>query len=126
MIDRIKEYCQLSDVREISLEEYVSEREILFARILKRAISQRLISEAAYEQLMCQVVEERTWDEAFRRLEELFMELLDTMRNHLLERMVKGAEMIENESNPEKKATYLKHYGQLENQFNQLKGGFQT
>ena len=67
-------------------------------------------------QLICVDVMEASFDELLGLLEEIKFGLWEMKRSVLLERLSKGATMIQSETDAERKKKLLKHYDKLENE----------
>lgn len=115
----------LHSLYEDDLEGYVEHSQREFFEKLGRFRPN--IDEFTYRRLCAEVFEGDKWTEAIdhftRVTDELCMAVLeDNGRSALLKRMQKGAEMIENESDPIKKLKFRAVYEALEKELNRLDG----
>lgn len=98
----------------------------MFIRILRTAKEHKQISQSMYEHFMMKTFEPETWDEAFEQFMEFSSEIIDAIQNHeyyiLIDRLTKGEEMIEKETDQKKKAEYTKLYNKLKQQLEQIEG----
>jgi len=98
----------------------------MFIRILKVAREQKQISQSMYEHFMMKTFEPETWEQAFDELLIFAEEIYNAIQNHeyyiLLDRLAKGEEMIEKETDPKKKAEYIQLYNKLKQQLEQIEG----
>ncbi|KIL38217.1 hypothetical protein SD70_27700 [Gordoniibacillus kamchatkensis] len=110
---------------DVSLEEYLIINEQTFHRILRLAKDEKKISPGTYETLSIKIFEAQDWEEAYDEIELAYHDLIDAIANKeyytLLERLEKGEQMIEQETDPSKKTKYLAHFNTLKAQFEQMR-----
>lgn len=102
-----------------SIQEYVDRNEEQFTTLLESAFKQGKIDEFNYKRLMSEYCEYIEWDDVFRYYESIYLDFIETLIHN---RLLKGAELIEQESDPEKKAYYLRIYDGLVEKLETLKG----
>jgi hypothetical protein len=113
----ISGFTTWSAVDETTLDDYIEERYETYLWFSKMARTQEKLSQEVYEDLILQVVEAVTWGEGFDQMQQLFNNLKESIDDNdyftLLKRITKGAEKIETETDPVKKAEYMKLYDVL-------------
>lgn len=104
---------------------YVLEKQGMFMQTLEAAWKHKKIDEVSYKRLSLDEFEGTTMDEAFDHYQSLFEELMDVAIDHEVQkiqhRILKGAEMIEKETDPIKRRQYMGVYEALLTELEALK-----
>lgn len=107
------------------LDGYISNSQEKFLKQLERF--REYMDESKYKNLLAESYDGHSWSEAidhFAAVEyEMCMCVLEKGRHQVLERMMKGAEIIENEPDPIKKRKFVAVYDALEKKLNDLRIG---
>ena len=99
----------LADIR-----EYIADKQKTLDRLLSKAFELNKISEDDYKRLSAEVCDSESWDEVFDHFERMYDQFREAMYDHLLRRIQKGAEYLENTSLSEKERERgMKLYDQL-------------
>ena len=90
MTDRVSELeVLLADVR-----EYINDKQQTIDRLLTKALEANEIDEVSYRRLSAEICESENWNEVFKHFAYVSCQILDAGYNHLLGRIVSGAEFI--------------------------------
>jgi len=80
----------LSDVR-----EYIADKQAIIDRLLTQAYEANEIDEVSYRRLSATVCETGEWTGIFAHFEAVLWDFIESSYNHILGRIVQGAEFIE-------------------------------
>lgn len=122
MTKNAKNLTLLPEVANESLDEYVERKQTELIAFLNR--HSKRIDELNFKRLVSEVFDGHTWEEVFNHFHNMYGRIINVLRDNemqsLKERMVKGAQMIEDEQNEAKRQDYLTHYGRLEKRLKEL------
>lgn len=99
----------------MNLDDFTDWMKKWILRMVNEAFEKGYILDYRY-QLICVDVMEASFEELLGLLEEIKFGLWEMKRSVLLERLSKGATMIQSETDNERKKKLLKHYDKLENE----------
>lgn len=103
-----------------TIDDYCKEKQIDFMKLGRAAVDKGHLMNEMYQTMLLEFPEPRTWDETFNQYEELFKNL---QHDIISTRIIKGAEIIEQETDAEKKRNYFAVYRNLEKKLKELKEG---
>lgn len=98
-------------------DKYCQEQEETFIRISKGAFEKGWMLPEIYQDMLIDLPKPKNLDEAYDEFEKLFHTL---QQNIIQSRIIKGAEMIDKESDPIKKKRYFEVYDDLLKKLNEL------
>ena len=111
---------QISDSSTLTDREYIAEKQAEIMRIIEISKQQEKINQDEYASLM--LFQADTIDELKDWYRELIVTLAQKEFDEIQDRIVKGAMMIEKETDPHKKKQYLELYDQLCEKLEDLRG----
>jgi hypothetical protein len=106
------------------LEKYHAETLGMVKNTLECAVKGGMSQEYA-DHLYQSLIACEEWEETFVQYHKVYQYMIDYMmnkeRHQLLERLIKGAEMIEDETDPKRKKYLLGIYEEIERKFTEIK-----
>lgn len=77
------------------MKDYIADKQALLDRLLTKAFEANEIDEVSYRRLSAMTCDSENWEDVFEHFESMLSQFLEAAYNHLLGRIVQGAEFIE-------------------------------
>lgn len=107
-----------------SLDEFIERNQIEFIQFLTRQRLARNLDEVNLKRLVSEVCEGESWDEACDHFSDMWGKAYDAIKENMVKtiqnRMILGAEKIEEETDATQKRLYTMLYTSLENKLREL------
>lgn len=118
-------FLSLSETEDESVDEYVARWQMIVVNYLKWVRGEDKLDELSYRRLMLTTFDGTIYEQAQSHFYQLWNEVIyavaTTEEESIYARLIKGAEMIDAETDPVKRRQYLEVYASLEQRLMYLK-----